>query len=92
MVKEYKNVRRAFKKNDTNGSGTLTINKFKSILSDCGIKVGMFNWSFTLKILIKKIQNKQVAGDDLYHILCEFDENMDGKISYEEFLNRLITI
>ncbi|XP_041352122.1 EF-hand calcium-binding domain-containing protein 6-like isoform X2 [Gigantopelta aegis] len=29
--------------------------------------------------------------EDLYHILSEFDANMDGKISYDEFLKTLLT-
>ena len=31
-----------------------------------------------------------VSDDDLYHILCEFDEELNGKISYEEFLSQLL--
>lgn len=29
--------------------------------------------------------------EDFYHILSEFDENMKGKICYEDFLNQLVT-
>ena len=31
-----------------------------------------------------------VSEDDLYHILCEFDEGLNGRISYEEFLSQLL--
>ncbi|XP_013416722.1 EF-hand calcium-binding domain-containing protein 6 isoform X2 [Lingula anatina] len=31
-----------------------------------------------------------VSEEDIYHIMSEFDKNLDGKISYEEFLNSLL--
>ncbi|XP_071940916.1 EF-hand calcium-binding domain-containing protein 6-like [Antedon mediterranea] len=31
-----------------------------------------------------------IDDEDLYHVLSEFDENMDGKISYDEFISRII--
>ena len=31
-----------------------------------------------------------VTEDDLYHILSEFDEGLNGKISYEQFLGSIV--
>lgn len=36
--------------------------------------------------------NISFTNDDFYHILTEFDQNMDGKISYELFLRTMLTV
>ncbi|XP_025099016.1 EF-hand calcium-binding domain-containing protein 6-like [Pomacea canaliculata] len=36
--------------------------------------------------------NIPVSQEDLYHIVSEFDEDMDGKISYVEFLDGLLRV
>ena len=35
--------------------------------------------------------NISFSKDDLYHILTEFDHNLDGKISYDNFLKTMLT-
>ena len=36
--------------------------------------------------------NIDVGPEDLYHVLSEFDTNMDGRISYEEFLGQVMSM
>ncbi|XP_053397507.1 EF-hand calcium-binding domain-containing protein 6-like isoform X4 [Mercenaria mercenaria] len=36
--------------------------------------------------------NINFTNEDFYHLLTEFDQNMDGKISYELFLRTMLTV
>lgn len=64
-MKEWKNLRRAFKQADLDKDGYLNVVEFKTC--------------------IRKII-KDIKEDDLFYILSELDANMDGQISYDEFL------
>ncbi|KAJ8032277.1 EF-hand calcium-binding domain-containing protein 6 [Holothuria leucospilota] len=65
LMKEWKNLRRAFKQADQDKNGYLDVVEFKTC--------------------IRKII-KDIKEDDLFYVLSELDANMDGKISYDEFL------
>lgn len=64
-MKEWKNLRRAFKQADLDKNGYLSVVEFKTC--------------------IRKII-KDIKEDDLFYVLSELDSNMDGQISYDEFL------
>ncbi|PIK62878.1 putative EF-hand calcium-binding domain-containing protein 6 [Apostichopus japonicus] len=65
LMKEWKNLRRAFKQADLDKNGYLSVVEFKTC--------------------IRKII-KDIKEDDLFYVLSELDSNMDGQISYDEFL------
>ncbi|XP_074662957.1 uncharacterized protein LOC141915362 [Tubulanus polymorphus] len=70
LVTDWKTLRRAFKKMDSNSDGFLEITDFQKVLSLCNI---------------------DVTADDLFILLSEFDSNMNGKISYEDFLDQVLS-
>ncbi|CAH1800191.1 unnamed protein product [Owenia fusiformis] len=70
LVKDWKSIRRAFKKFDTANEGYLNVADFRKVLESCKVKA---------------------TKEDMYHILAQFDTNMDGRISYEEFLGSLLS-
>ena len=70
-MSEHKNLRRAFKRLDTQRKGYLGVGDFKKALTSCGI---------------------QCSNEDFYHLLCEFDHHMRGRISYKDFLKTFIDV
>lgn len=43
-----------------------------------------------VRVLETELRPNALAAQDLYHLLTEFDVNLDGRVSYREFLNALI--
>ena len=71
LLKEYRSLRRAFKKLDRGYKGYISVKDFRAALQMCNISL---------------------SKDDFYHILTEFDGNMDGRISYEHFLSTMLSL
>ncbi|KAJ7337903.1 EF-hand calcium-binding domain-containing protein 6 [Desmophyllum pertusum] len=70
MISDWKGLRRAFKKLDLLGDGSVSVTDFKAALN---------KFSFPLN------------EEDFFHIFSVFDENMEGRISYVEFMRRSLS-
>ena len=96
LLKDWKSIRRAFKKFDSSNVGVLNVSDFKRVLRSCGIQVRITVCASKPNDVILVISNViarlQVSDDELFHILSEFDVTMEGEISYERFLNTLIDV
>ena len=51
---------------------------------------GFLEPSDFVRVLEVELRPNALAAQDLYHLLTEFDVNLDGRVSYREFLNALI--
>ncbi|KAI8521540.1 hypothetical protein Bbelb_012940 [Branchiostoma belcheri] len=65
LAGDWKYLRRAFKKLDSDNTGYLSLPEFRSVL---------------------RLSNLILDEDEVYHVMSKFDENMEGKIPYNRFL------
>lgn len=68
LVGDWKNMRKAFQKLDTQRTGYMAVPEFRSVLQLC---------------------NLVLDEQEIYNVMSEFDEKMDGRINYNRFLNNM---
>ncbi|XP_063969621.1 EF-hand calcium-binding domain-containing protein 6-like [Lytechinus pictus] len=66
LVGDWRNLRRAFKRLDTERTGYLTMPEFRNVL---------------------RLANMVLDEEEVYQVMSQFDEKMEGKINYNKFIS-----